>query len=60
VKFVVSLGKYSPLPSSDGIQKYIEMIEASSGTEGILINQYGDDIRGIRSFESYKLIKGMC
>jgi len=56
VYFITELDKYSLVPTQKGINDYIDMIGYSSGTEGILINQHGDNIRGIRAFSTYKLI----
>lgn len=56
VYFIVEIDKYSLVPSQEGISQYIDMLINSSGVEGIIINQFGDEIRGIRSFETYKLI----
>jgi hypothetical protein len=49
--------KYPSLPSDEGIRKYVERLSNFSGTEGILVNQYGDDIRGIKTWRSYQIIK---
>lgn len=57
VKFWLSLDKYPLLPSSDSVVKYIRRLEQTEGTEGIIKNQYGDDIHGIKSWKSYQLIK---
>lgn len=57
VKLILSKDKYSLDFSSQGLSNYVHMIEKTKGTEGILVNQYGDDVKGLRSFESYKLIR---
>lgn len=57
VKLVLSKDKYSLDFSSQGLSNYVHMVEKIKGTEGILINQYGDNVSGLRSFESYKLIR---
>nr|APG78271.1 RdRp [Shahe picobirna-like virus 1] len=59
VRFVVSLDKYKLEYSQDGLEKYVSMLTETSGTEGILKNQYGDDIRSISNFETVKVIKGL-
>lgn len=59
VEFVtwwLSLEKYSLLPTDDAIAKYVSRLENSDGSVGLLKNQYGDDIRGIKSWESFKLV----
>lgn len=53
VKFWLSIDKYK-VPSNKGISSYVKMMEYSKGSLGTT-NQYGDDIRGIKDFESYKL-----
>jgi len=57
VKYILKLDKYSLKFSDVGLAKYIEMIAKSSGSEGILINQYGDNVKGIKSLETFRLIK---
>jgi len=60
VKFVISLDKYNLKYSQDGLNKYVSMLIETTGSEGILINQYGDNVRGISSFETVKLIKSLA
>ena len=57
VKFWLSLDKYPSLPSDESIEKYIARQKEIDGAEGLIKNQYGDDLNGIRSWESYKLLK---
>lgn len=59
VKYVWKLDKYGLKPSHQGISDYVRMMSEKSGIEGMIINQHGDDLKGIRNFESYKLVKGM-
>jgi len=59
VKLIVSEDKYSLDFSSQGLSNYVHMLEKTKGTEGILYNQYGDNVKGIRNFESYKIVKGL-
>lgn len=56
VKLILKHDKYKLSPSQKGIKDYVKMINESEGSAGILVNQYGDDIKGIKSFESYKLV----
>lgn len=56
VKFVIKYDKYSLDYSNEGLSQYVKMISQTSGIEGILINQYGDNIKGIGNFETVKLI----
>lgn len=57
VKIVIKHDKYSLDFSSQGLSRYVHMIESTEGAEGILFNQFGDNIKGFKSFETYKLIK---
>lgn len=57
VRLVLKYDKYRLQTSQMGIRQYIQMITDTSGTEGILINHYGDDIKGIERFETVKLLK---
>lgn len=57
VRLVLKYDKYKLSVSRKGIKQYVEMMSDSSGTEGIYINQYGDDLKGIRSFKTFQMIK---
>jgi len=57
VKFVYSLDKYKLKYSSNGLSDYIKMIKETKGEEDIIVNQYGDDVKGINNFETVKLLK---
>lgn len=57
VKYVLSLDKYRLQYSANGLSKYAKRLKESSGAEGILVNQYGDNIGGINQFETVKIIK---
>ena len=59
VKFVYELDKYSLDPSDQGISHYVQMMESIQGAGEILNHQHGDNFRGIKSFESYKLAREM-
>lgn len=56
VEFIHSMDKYGLKPSQQGIDKYVKMLKDKTGAEGIIQHQYGDQITGIRSFESYKIV----
>ncbi len=56
VKFVWSLDRNKLNPSDNGITNYVKMIRDKSGIEGIIANQYGDDLRGIANFKTVKII----
>lgn len=56
VKFVASKDKYGLRPTQTGIDKYIKMLKDKTGSEGIITNQYGEQITGIRKFETYKIL----
>lgn len=57
VKFVLKNDKYSLDVSHQGLVKYIQMINETKGAGEILNHQYGDNVAGIRSFETFKMIK---
>jgi hypothetical protein len=59
VKFVVKHDKFGLKVSEKGLVDYVRMIKQSSGTQGILINQRGDDLEGIRNFATFKLVSEM-
>ncbi|GFM95179.1 RNA-dependent RNA polymerase [viral metagenome] len=59
VEFIFKLDKYSLEYSQKALAKYEEMINQGSGTGGLLINQYGDEVRGLQNFETVKLIRSM-
>lgn len=59
VRYVYSKDKFKLNFTPDSTSNYIRMINSGSGTGGLLNNQYGDDIRGINSFESLKIIREM-
>lgn len=57
VKFVLKYDKYSLATSKSGIANYVQMISKTNGAGEILNHQYGDNVSGIRSFQSFRLIK---
>lgn len=57
VKFILSKDKYSLVVSDKGLTKYVQMISETKGAGEILNHQYGDNVSGIKSFETFKLIK---
>lgn len=57
VKMIIKYDKYSLRVTDEGLRKYIDMLVSKEGSEGIVDNQYGDKIRGIKNFESFKLIR---
>jgi hypothetical protein len=57
VKFVLEHDKYSLEFSENGLAKYVEFVLATEGNRGDFSNQVGDDIKGIKSFETVSLIK---
>jgi hypothetical protein len=56
VKFIHKYDKYGLTPTQQGINDYVQMIIDKSGAEGIIHHQYGDEIRGIRNFETFKVL----
>ncbi len=57
IKVILKYDKYSLDPSDQGISKYIQMIRETEGAGEILKHQYGDDVGGIKSFETIKVVK---
>jgi hypothetical protein len=60
VTFIYGLDKYSLGYTQEGLNKYCDMLIKGPGTGGVLQNQYGDDIRGISSFETVKIIRELA
>lgn len=56
VKLIYQEDKYSLEFSEQGLKSYLHMMNQTQGLGGIIINQHGDDARGIKAFESYKII----
>jgi hypothetical protein len=56
VRFVVEHDKYKLHVTDKGLSQYIRFITETSGSQGLIINQRGDDVRGIRKFATVKLI----
>jgi hypothetical protein len=59
VKFIFSLDKYNLRFSHKNLVRYDTMTQQGSGSGGVINNQYGDNVRGIKSFRSYNLIKDL-
>jgi len=60
VRFVYNLDKYCLRFSQKSVVKYVEFYNQGSGVGGVINNQYGDDLKGINSFETVKLIKSFA
>lgn len=57
VQFVLKYDKYSLDVSDQGIANYVQMIRRTKGAGEILNHQFGDDVKGIRNFETFKMVK---
>lgn len=57
VTYVYKLDKYSLEFKDSSLSKYIQMLGKSEGAGEILRHQYGDNVSGLRSFETVKLIR---
>lgn len=55
-KFILKLDKYSLDVTDQGIVNYVKMINETEGAGEFIKQQYGDDVKGIKSFESFKLV----
>jgi hypothetical protein len=56
VKFIYKYDKYKLHYSENGLSNYIKRITKSKGSEGIILNQYEDNVAGLRNFETVKII----
>lgn len=59
VRFVASKDKYLLKFSPDSVTKYTRMLNSGTGTGGLLINQYGDNLKGISRFETVKILNSL-
>nr|WPR18325.1 MAG: RNA-dependent RNA polymerase [Chemarfal virus 60] len=59
VKFIHGLDKYNLNYSQNGLNKYVSMLTESKGLEGLMVNQYGDNLKGISNFETVKLLRSL-
>ena len=57
VKFIASKDKYNLEVSDKGITNYVNFVSSTEGFVGDVVNQHGDDLKGIKSWESFKLVK---
>lgn len=55
--YVIQLDKYSLIPSDEGVSKFVKSKQRNLGKD-VNFNIYrpGDDVQGIKNFESYKYI----
>jgi len=59
VKFVYSYDLHKLSYGVNGIENYVKMALDSSGTAGVLLNQYGDELTGIGRFETIKYLRSL-
>lgn len=57
VKFVLKYDKYNLSYTSEGLEAYVNEMFQSSGTKDLFKNQYGEDLTGIESFDTIRLIR---
>jgi hypothetical protein len=57
VKYIYKLDNFNLAFSEAGLRDYVRETSESTGTEGIFNYRFGDDVRGIKSFETFKLIE---
>jgi hypothetical protein len=57
VEFVFNLDKYDLSPSSDSIANYVQFINDTEGFRSSVPQQFGDNVTGIKDWESYKLVQ---
>jgi len=59
VKFIFSLDKYSLQYTQKGLDKYRDFVNQGSGTGGVIENQYGDKVKGLKSFQTVKIVNNL-
>jgi len=59
VKFVQNRNKYPLLPSKTGLAKYEKWNSETNGADDIIVHQYGQDTKGLMSFETVKVLQSM-
>jgi hypothetical protein len=57
VKFILFRDKYKLNFSENGLNNYVKRVVKSKGSEGIIVNQYEDNVAGILNFETVKIIR---
>lgn len=57
VRFVVKYDKYSLSYSGKGLVDFVDYVNRTEGSRGDFTNQWGDDLGGINSFATVRLIK---
>lgn len=57
VKWVVNRDRTGLSFSESGLTKYVRSFESKSATDKI--NQYSDNVKGIRQFETYKIVRSL-
>jgi hypothetical protein len=57
VKYIYQMDKYNLSFSEAGLSEYIRRNSETTGTEDIFNYRYGDDIKGIKKFETFKLLQ---
>lgn len=56
VKFIVKLDRNGLVPTQIGIDNYRKLNYDISSSEGIINNQLGSDVKGLKNFATFKLI----
>lgn len=59
VKFAVSNDRFGLEFSGQGVRKYVKMLNDSSGSQGLITNQYGAEVKGINNFASVKAMRAL-
>lgn len=57
VKYTLALDKYKLKYSENGLKQYVSMLNETKGVSDTVVNQYGEDLKGISNFETVKLLK---
>jgi hypothetical protein len=56
VGLIYNLDKYNLKFTDSGLSKYIERINRSKGSVGIIQNQYGDNLKGLKAFKTLQVL----
>lgn len=56
VKFVASKDKYGLKLTGESINEYVKFIKDSAGNQEIMKYRYGDELNGIKGFQTYRVL----
>lgn len=59
VNFIYSLDKYKLNYTQAGLDKFVEMFSQTEGTEGVIVNNPGSNLKGLNRFETVKILRSL-